>query len=440
MYSQSVPALVSKNVGNALTNYKNWSIFFNAKDYGAKGDGKTDDYSSLSTLINTTINGAQANIIFPAGTYIIGTNLIFPSNINVIFIQGAMLSPNTGITITINGAVDAGLYKIFTGLGTTAGSFKVTRIPVSWFGAVSDGITDDTSAVQKAINIAALDFRQVYIPYNTIYTQGSLVIPRNVLLWDESNDYINIDDYVSDNSKSTLVIRRDNSKVGGVSGAAYGAISVYDTVRDGINSYEWGITSVLSNYDTTGEHVAIYGQGNKYVNSGTTWAGTFEARDRYAGGSTSGTLVGVEVDLFSNGADTTNRIGIDMVVGKNDPNGTTPSFYCGIRISPQNGDFNNGTMINGLLLTGKATTGINVGSSGTYAYLDTGTNTIGMDLSQGTHSDSAIRIKSNEYFTFEGTSTIKMKYNPTSGYIEFYNGATRKGYIDVSGTGTDHAL
>lgn len=137
------------------------TIFYNAKVYDLVGDGTTNDYTKLYNLINTTINGAEATIIFPKGTYKISSNITIPSNISLYFVKGAMLSPDSGVTVTINGPVQADMWRIFTGSGTIAGSMKVDAVYPQWWGAKGDYDeatntgTDDTVAIQTAINYAS---------------------------------------------------------------------------------------------------------------------------------------------------------------------------------------------------------------------------------------------------------------------------------------------
>ena len=71
----TVSELMAAKLSSAQVNQQTWDIFYNAKESGLKGDGTTDDYAKLNTLINTTINGAKATILFDDGTYIIGTNI-----------------------------------------------------------------------------------------------------------------------------------------------------------------------------------------------------------------------------------------------------------------------------------------------------------------------------------------------------------------------------
>lgn len=50
--------------------------YYNVKDYGAAGDGVTDDYTAINNAITASIAGNGAvNLIFPYGTYKVGTQL-----------------------------------------------------------------------------------------------------------------------------------------------------------------------------------------------------------------------------------------------------------------------------------------------------------------------------------------------------------------------------
>lgn len=170
----TVSELVSKRIGNTITNSQTWDIFYNAKEYGAVGNGVANDYSALSTLINTTINGANATIIFPRGTYKISTNLTFPSNISLYFVKGAMLSPDSGITITINGATEAGLWQIFTGSGTVSGFGNVEALHPHWWGAKFDESQDDKAAIQKTFDASPALHGVVKLPPGRALISGNI--------------------------------------------------------------------------------------------------------------------------------------------------------------------------------------------------------------------------------------------------------------------------
>lgn len=127
--------------------------YFNVKAFGSTGNGVTDDYTALSDLI-TKIGISEATILFSPGTYKIGSNITIPSNINLYLSKGAVLAPVSGVTITINGSVEAGLWQIFSGAGKVIGSIKVDCIYPQWWGAKGDGITDDTVAFIATIATA----------------------------------------------------------------------------------------------------------------------------------------------------------------------------------------------------------------------------------------------------------------------------------------------
>jgi hypothetical protein len=84
--------------------------------YGAVGDGSTDDYTALG-LANTAAAGKT--LIWPAGTYKIGTNLSFGSTVSHLFLKGATVAPTAGRTVTFNGQVVAMFGNIAAGAGTT---------------------------------------------------------------------------------------------------------------------------------------------------------------------------------------------------------------------------------------------------------------------------------------------------------------------------------
>lgn len=112
----------------------------NAIQNGCVGDGTTNDRAALNTLANTTLQSAGGIIFFPSGyTFRVSSALTFPSNVTLWFGQGAKLTVDTGITVTIQGAVDAVPGSvIFTGIGTVSCTAAFPAITsLSWWDSVA---------------------------------------------------------------------------------------------------------------------------------------------------------------------------------------------------------------------------------------------------------------------------------------------------------------
>lgn len=70
-------------ISPAITNGKDWIVHRNVKEYGAKGDGTTDDTAAIQKAINTgdrpagknAQTGQPAVVYFPPGTYLISGTL-----------------------------------------------------------------------------------------------------------------------------------------------------------------------------------------------------------------------------------------------------------------------------------------------------------------------------------------------------------------------------
>jgi len=73
---QRVNSLVSADIGNYLTNVQTWKgIIFNVKDYGAKGDGTTDDTASINAAIDACSVGGVVFFPTPNSKYFLTSTL-----------------------------------------------------------------------------------------------------------------------------------------------------------------------------------------------------------------------------------------------------------------------------------------------------------------------------------------------------------------------------
>lgn len=101
--------------------------------YGAVGDGTTNDRAALNTA-----NSVGISLTFPPGyAFKISSNLTL--SVPLTFGSSTMLSPDTGIVVTISSTITAPRTQIFTGAGTISlGTAKISEIPVVWWGDTGD--------------------------------------------------------------------------------------------------------------------------------------------------------------------------------------------------------------------------------------------------------------------------------------------------------------
>ncbi|GEM_PF-4880809 len=118
-------------------------------------------------------NGNEATIRIPRGTHEVLYDMTVPENICLKFDKGAILKVADTKTLTINGSIEAGLWQIFSGEGTITGVPLTTVVFPEWFGAIGNGETDDTNALQKAINFIANGGR-IHLTSN--YTKTATII------------------------------------------------------------------------------------------------------------------------------------------------------------------------------------------------------------------------------------------------------------------------
>lgn len=83
------------------------------------------------------------------------TDLIIPSNVYLRFKDDGKLSPEAGITLTINGSIEAGLWQIFGENGIVTGNPSIPCVYPEWFGAIGDGVNDDADALQRAVDFGS---------------------------------------------------------------------------------------------------------------------------------------------------------------------------------------------------------------------------------------------------------------------------------------------
>lgn len=100
--------------------------------------------------------GSSQATLHIAGHVAVSANTTIPENITLSFARGGVLEVPFGMTLTINGDIDAGLYQIFGGAGTVTGDPKVEAVYPEWFhsGAYDSESSDWSTAINKAILLA----------------------------------------------------------------------------------------------------------------------------------------------------------------------------------------------------------------------------------------------------------------------------------------------
>jgi len=114
--------------------------------FNVKHNGVTTDTVGLKKARDSAAIHS-GTLYFPQGNYSAGT-LIIPSNVEMCLDRGAIINSD----IIVKGNINAGLYQIFSGT-PNLDSAKILTVFPQWFGAHGDSIHDDTSPLQKCLNI-----------------------------------------------------------------------------------------------------------------------------------------------------------------------------------------------------------------------------------------------------------------------------------------------
>jgi hypothetical protein len=146
-------------------------------------NGHTDQIGIFSDSVGTVVESftdlqsALTTIGTPNGTIVVAkpitvtANTTIPSNICLTVRKNAQITVNTGVTLTINSSIIAGIYQIFGGSGTIAGTPSVERLYGVWFGILPDtgSHTDQTSAIDKFLSFASSTRIEAYFVNGDYY-------------------------------------------------------------------------------------------------------------------------------------------------------------------------------------------------------------------------------------------------------------------------------
>jgi hypothetical protein len=149
-------------------------------DFGAAGNGSitasgtgTDDSTAFFQAWST---GRQ--VIVPPGNYrLTSSGLHLVGTAGFVFLPGAVVCPDAGVTIQFNTLVQAGRYRIFGNNGTITG---IRSVYPEWWGAVHDGTTDDAPAINKAIASVENSASSVGGEYSLTFDKGVYAIASTI--------------------------------------------------------------------------------------------------------------------------------------------------------------------------------------------------------------------------------------------------------------------
>jgi hypothetical protein len=187
---------------------------YSVLNYNGVGDGVTDDSAHL--VSTDSANGGNGVSEVPAANWRVASNTTLAHALTVP--PGALLKPDAGVTLMLNGPLDAGDYQIFGGAGTVAlGAGAAPVVLADWFGMGYSPTIDDSGAINKAaaavhaagggtVRLAA--GRDAYINASIVlHDTTTLDIPQGARLRMGSNttiDMITNADHVNGNVNVTI--------------------------------------------------------------------------------------------------------------------------------------------------------------------------------------------------------------------------------------------
>lgn len=104
-------------------------------------------------------------VLIPPGTYLIDSSHSCTASL---IMSGGKFSVTSGATLTLTGAIEARPVQLFDGAGAVSfsGNTSIPEVYPQWWGALGDGATNDTAALQAAITAGG----KVFLPAGTYST------------------------------------------------------------------------------------------------------------------------------------------------------------------------------------------------------------------------------------------------------------------------------
>lgn len=147
----------------------------NAKWFGVRGDGSTNDTVSMQSA-NTFVQSQTfgGDLFFPAssGRYLFSANLTFGAQVRVVRESGAIFA-SSGFTMAFPGGFESPKDQAFNAnIGTITFS-KNVNIQLEWWGVKGDGVTDNTAAIVSGfLSLQASGGGRIHYPPGNVLSHG----------------------------------------------------------------------------------------------------------------------------------------------------------------------------------------------------------------------------------------------------------------------------
>ena len=377
-YNQGSPGAVNRIVPDKLRE----SI--SVADFGAVGDGVTDDFNAFQAAIDSTTDGMLAIIHIPQGSY-----------------KGAIASLNLGTRI-VNWVCESEAFFI------DGGQPPGTRSNVDYRGDNTRPWTVNGYGFGKNI------------------TNG----------YNGDGPSLRVDRYAAHTGGTP-----------GGEGGEPAAFIVIHNVKNSVINHETG-AQVITSHQGGVQYQNIVALHTETRKKGAGRSGTFglnivvHDETNLKSSQSLGSIVNSEFTGSVGGVDDAgSRYMVDVVMKKNS-SATVGGYSCGLRVRTSSSAERAASVEDGVIVSsghpnGTMVTGIRVNSNGTHGLYDEGSKNIGINL-QGTYGADAIRVKAGDKYAFETTGAITMAYN--SPVVTFANDGVEQVGLSVSSNASFRGL
>ena len=216
------------------------------------------------------------------------------------------------------------------------------------FGAVGDGVTNDTQAFISALqsnNVVFIPSGSYYCDaidatdynnYDTAFISGGDITFTHKQPLETLTEYGTLTrTNVPDSHGYKNYIAGLYEMTGGTRGTVQSTLAVNSVVRENTNNFIWGILSMLTvdnGVVSDSEHVGIYSQIGSENSDNGMWSGCFEVRDWNPAGNPQAGKIGVEITYNAAESDN-NNMRVALQIAENVKQGATGAqMFAGIMI------------------------------------------------------------------------------------------------------------